>query len=296
MVNNENQENAPPRSRLPRDYYSVTDQVNGSPLVGVDLASMFRFNGSAVSDVKTLGVGRKPADSTSSINNSECLQCFPDNVDNGLLANSGSSGCSDFSDAYCVTSDSEPEVRTTTYGNCPKPVKFFVGFDSDSSESDDYFTADECSDFSDEESNEDDLGELDDEDDDITFSDDFHCSSSLQRSLSRSQSWSAPNGLLHKYHRLCIHQSLSESNVINLADGPDTKEKSKPIKCVRFRDNPKVHCIVAWNYAYRVARKGQWEIMAAARDRFQKRIKEFETAYGHIFTKEHHSRQSGDSQ
>lgn len=43
-------------------------------------------------------------------------------------------------------------------------------------------------------------------------------------------------------------------------------------KKVRFDPNPKVHVMRTWSYAYRSARKGEWESIARDRVRFQNRI------------------------
>ncbi|XP_058834844.1 uncharacterized protein LOC131692031 isoform X2 [Topomyia yanbarensis] len=47
-------------------------------------------------------------------------------------------------------------------------------------------------------------------------------------------------------------------------------------KKVRFNLNPEVHEIRAWEFAYRHARKGEWEMAARDRERFRKRIEETE--------------------
>ena len=52
-----------------------------------------------------------------------------------------------------------------------------------------------------------------------------------------------------------------------------TKEKGKRRVCFK-PDNEleEVHCIIAWQYAYRCARKGNWEQYSVDRDRFKRRI------------------------
>lgn len=49
-------------------------------------------------------------------------------------------------------------------------------------------------------------------------------------------------------------------------------EKDK--KSVKFNlNNNKVSYIIAWDFAYRMARKGNWEQIARDTERFQRRIK-----------------------
>lgn len=60
-------------------------------------------------------------------------------------------------------------------------------------------------------------------------------------------------------------------------------QRSKVFKEVRFSDDVKVHRMIAWDYAYRAARKGPWEQYARDRCRFQRRIKETECAIGYCF-------------
>lgn len=43
---------------------------------------------------------------------------------------------------------------------------------------------------------------------------------------------------------------------------------------VRFNDKVEIHYLYCWNYAYRQARKGEWEKAYLDRLRFQKRIEE----------------------
>ena len=201
------------------------------------------------------------------------------------------SGFSDsFDSSCCVTSDSEQEVRTSggCRTGCREPVKFFVGLesesDSDSDEDDEFFTADECSDLSEENSEDDDVN--------VTFSNDLCCSFTPRPQICRSQSWTAPERTsCRSLHSRCLPQSFSASSVRHLAELNTNSESEvadlKTRKRVQFQDNPEVHCIVAWNYAYRAARKGPWEMIAITRDRFKKRVEESEQVFSHVFSVQH---------
>ncbi|XP_016992191.1 uncharacterized protein LOC108053967 [Drosophila rhopaloa] len=50
-------------------------------------------------------------------------------------------------------------------------------------------------------------------------------------------------------------------------------DSSTSAKKVRFNMKPEVHVMLAWDYAYRAARKSEWQLMARDRDRFQQRIR-----------------------
>ncbi|XP_017070449.1 uncharacterized protein LOC108107432 [Drosophila eugracilis] len=52
-----------------------------------------------------------------------------------------------------------------------------------------------------------------------------------------------------------------------------SQESSTSLKKVRFNMKPEVHVMFAWDYAYRAARKSEWQVMARDRARFQQRIK-----------------------
>lgn len=54
-------------------------------------------------------------------------------------------------------------------------------------------------------------------------------------------------------------------------------------KKVRFNLNPEVHIIRVWDFAYRQARKGEWETVARDRERFKKRIEEAESILEPVF-------------
>lgn len=56
-------------------------------------------------------------------------------------------------------------------------------------------------------------------------------------------------------------------------------------KTVTFNLKPEVHVMRAWDFAYRQARKGEWEMAARDRDRFNKRIHETEDVLSIVFDK-----------
>ena len=54
------------------------------------------------------------------------------------------------------------------------------------------------------------------------------------------------------------------------------------MKRVTFQDPPKIQYIVAWDFAYRQARKKYWEYCVIDRYRFQRRITDFENIYRNV--------------
>lgn len=56
---------------------------------------------------------------------------------------------------------------------------------------------------------------------------------------------------------------------------------------VRFNTKPVVHVMHAWDYAYRAARKGNWEMYARDRGRFKRRICETASILNRILEPEH---------
>ena len=67
-----------------------------------------------------------------------------------------------------------------------------------------------------------------------------------------------------------LTEDTGNQTISTLSDAP-------PLSCKRVKFKPdsqlvEVHYIIAWQYAYRAARKGPWEQFACDRDRFQKRI------------------------
>ena len=58
--------------------------------------------------------------------------------------------------------------------------------------------------------------------------------------------------------------------------------------CVRFAPLVRVYHETTWSEQdYRNARRGPWIYLAADRHRFQKRINEFDSNFGYIFSDEH---------
>ncbi|XP_017045175.1 uncharacterized protein LOC108090826 [Drosophila ficusphila] len=58
-------------------------------------------------------------------------------------------------------------------------------------------------------------------------------------------------------------------------------------KKVRFNMKPEVHVMLAWDYAYRAARKSEWQVMARDRARFQQRIKRISPILNAVLTPIH---------
>ncbi|XP_065082493.1 uncharacterized protein PPP1R15 [Ochlerotatus camptorhynchus] len=54
---------------------------------------------------------------------------------------------------------------------------------------------------------------------------------------------------------------------------------------VQFNLKPEVHVMRTWDFAYRQARKGEWEMAARDRERFKKRIHETEDVLSRVFNK-----------
>lgn len=60
-----------------------------------------------------------------------------------------------------------------------------------------------------------------------------------------------------------------------------------PEKKVRFDSNVVTHYMIYWNYAYRLARIGPWQIFAIDRCRFKRRIEESEKLIAPVFSEQH---------
>lgn len=62
----------------------------------------------------------------------------------------------------------------------------------------------------------------------------------------------------------------------DICDGPLSQQPDSGFedKKVRFNPKPEVHVMRMWDFAYRQARKGDWEMAARDRERFKKRIEE----------------------
>eukprot|EP00118_Oscarella_pearsei_P028123 m.311516 g.311516 ORF g.311516 m.311516 type:complete len:257 (+) comp75231_c0_seq1:208-978(+) len=149
------------------------------------------------------------------------------------------------------------------------PIRFFVGLDDSGEESEesDYLTAEECEPETDEE-----------EEDgfDVAFESDF----TARLPINRSRSWAGVETVDDWPEPARFDRRRRSS-----AEPPGTwKEKH-----VHFEDrcHNQVHCIVAWKYAYRAARKGPWEIIAAERDRFRKRIRDLEMVLSPVLSCSH---------
>lgn len=54
---------------------------------------------------------------------------------------------------------------------------------------------------------------------------------------------------------------------------------------VQFNLKPEVHVMRTWDFAYRQARKGEWDVAARDRERFKKRIRETEDVLSIVFDK-----------
>ncbi|XP_076028952.1 uncharacterized protein LOC143017860 isoform X2 [Oratosquilla oratoria] len=63
--------------------------------------------------------------------------------------------------------------------------------------------------------------------------------------------------------------------------------KGRGIKKVKFAENPQVHPMVAWDFAYRASRKGIWEQYAQDRERFRKRVSDLESVLGPVLETTH---------
>lgn len=56
---------------------------------------------------------------------------------------------------------------------------------------------------------------------------------------------------------------------------------------MRFNTKPTVHVMHTWSYAYRAARKGEWEMYARDRERFKLRIQRTALTLNPILQREH---------
>ncbi|XP_016953266.1 uncharacterized protein LOC108026689 [Drosophila biarmipes] len=66
-----------------------------------------------------------------------------------------------------------------------------------------------------------------------------------------------------------------------------SNDSSTSVKKVRFNMKPEVHVMLAWDYAYRAARKSEWQVMARDRARFQQRIKRISPILNAVLTPDH---------
>lgn len=74
--------------------------------------------------------------------------------------------------------------------------------------------------------------------------------------------------------------SCDEDSEDTLSHQPDSGFEEKK---VQFNLKPVVHVMRTWDFAYRQARKGEWEMAARDRERFKKRIKETEIILCPVF-------------
>lgn len=76
--------------------------------------------------------------------------------------------------------------------------------------------------------------------------------------------------------------SCEEDSEDTLSHQPDSGFEERKVK---FNLNPKIHVMRTWDFAYRQARKGDWEMAARDRERFKKRIQETENILCSVFDK-----------
>ncbi|XP_039480442.1 protein phosphatase 1 regulatory subunit 15A [Drosophila santomea] len=81
-----------------------------------------------------------------------------------------------------------------------------------------------------------------------------------------------------------------DENTEELKDCQCSDDSSTPVKKVRFNMKPEVHVMLAWDYAYRAARKSEWQVMARDRDRFQQRIRRISPILNAVLTPVHRER------
>lgn len=89
------------------------------------------------------------------------------------------------------------------------------------------------------------------------------------------------------YHRNCLQTKASTSAVETKASEDNLGCDNCQTKKVRFSPVVKVHPMITWSYAHRVARHGPWEEHARDRCRFQRRITETESAIGYCLDPAH---------
>lgn len=76
--------------------------------------------------------------------------------------------------------------------------------------------------------------------------------------------------------------SAAEDSEDTVSHQPDSGFEEKK---VQFNLKPEVHVMRTWDFAYRQARKGEWEMAARDRERFKKRIHETENVLSIVFDK-----------
>lgn len=81
-------------------------------------------------------------------------------------------------------------------------------------------------------------------------------------------------------NEICFSEDLPEG--INLIIQYDRISKS-----VKLNLNPTIHLMCAWTFAYKQARKGDWEMATRDRCRFQRRIEETREMIDRILESNH---------
>ena len=85
-----------------------------------------------------------------------------------------------------------------------------------------------------------------------------------------------------------LDSSIEDESMIE--NDEDSKESMVQMKKVSFAPVPVVHIMITWNYAYRAARKGQWEEMARDHERFKGRVNSIAAVLNPILTNKHRSK------
>jgi len=86
-----------------------------------------------------------------------------------------------------------------------------------------------------------------------------------------------------------VNTAKKNSRVLSLenANQPDSGFDELKDKKVRFRLEPEIHIMRSWDFAYRAARKGNWENYARDRCRFQNRIANLDSIISTVLSKQH---------
>lgn len=62
------------------------------------------------------------------------------------------------------------------------------------------------------------------------------------------------------------------------------------MKTVHFKTTPTIHLMYVWNFAYRSARQGEWQIYARDHERFGFRIQQTSVLLNKILMAEHRNK------
>ncbi|KAM0731649.1 Protein phosphatase 1 regulatory subunit 15A [Formica fusca] len=95
------------------------------------------------------------------------------------------------------------------------------------------------------------------------------------------------------YIKTNISTSMQDNSIEDetmIENDEDSEESIVQTKKVSFAPTPIIHIMVTWNYAYRAARKGQWEEMARDSERFKGRINSIAAVLNPILTSKHRSK------